>query len=1062
MFVFLGFAPLAAHAAAHPPLILEHLTAADGLPQSTVMSTLQDSRGFVWLGTEDGLVRYDGRELKRFANSPRDPDSLPGQYVWDIAEDRDGDLWIAIKNGGVARWHRDTDRFTSYRHVAGDADSLGSDNTRTLHVDSLGRVWIGTADAGIDIMDPATGKVRHLRHDPQDPASLGSDDVGTLTAGSEGDVWIGSEAGLQRWSAKLSRLVQFDNVRGIRVMSVREDRAGDIWVGTLAGGLLRLGSDGTLLSTYRHDPRDPDSISNDQVRALQEDTEGRLWVGTADGLDLLDRASGEFTHYVHDAADPQSLRDTYIMSLYQDADGLLWIGTRTGGVSRWNPRSWLLGMHRPDWLGTEPVMGFADGPGGTVWIASLQAGLVLYDPVRRERVQDSMTRAAVLGDARPMSLLKDRAGTLWIGTFANGLKSITPDGRLRSVPVKEGEHEATSAAGVMSLLQGRDGHIWIGTFGGGANVLDPASGRIRQLPIGGDDGIAGPNVTAIAEDRAGNIWLGTDGYGLTLVRPNGTVAAVFRHDRNDAQSLPADSIYALTLAADGTVWIGMEGGGLARVQGDAAQPKSLRFERVGRDEGLFDTIYGILPGEPGDLWLSGNTGIVRFSTAQKSVRAFRREHGLQGDEFSFGAYHRFADGRLAFGGPGGFNLFDPVQLDAKRPSPRVVLTGLSVMGVPQAGAEPPWLTQRFEFGFPRQHRGVRLRRARLRGAARQPPRVPHARSHRRVDRRGRTAPHHHHQSRRRQQRAGSARGDAGLGLERGAAAHRSASRPGAMALLVRLCGLRIARITPDRHARAPAAAQAARDGRAAGAHREARLFRHAHRTREPAALHGPHREDAVRGICPGRGRRGRQSRPARSQARKRLVRSPARRPGAAGVCRPTARSARGVQARREQRLRGPLRRRRVRGGAQGAGCQVARAAYRPGLHGGLCEAHRAAGSRLLRRAGRRRCLVPGRRPRRGRALQGRRHCRIQRTHARQRRGRAVLRTASQPQARLARHRDAPAPCRAERSAEGGVPAQVPHPRPQARRRGSTAALARRQVWRRVPRCSSSTSRRAAG
>ncbi len=204
------------------------------------------------------------------------------------------------------------------------------------------------------------------------------------------------------------------------------------------------------------------------------------------------------------------------MSLYQGPDGLLWIGTRTGGVSRWNPRSWLLGAHRPDWLGTDAITALADGPGGSLWIASLNGDLVQYDPVRRERVPEGLRVAAALRPARAMSLLQDRAGTLWIGTMTHGLKGLARDGTLRSIPVKAGDASSTSASGIMSLLQGRDGQIWIGTFGGGLNVLDPATGRIRQLPVGGDDGIAGPNVTALAEDRDGNVWLGTDGAGLDV------------------------------------------------------------------------------------------------------------------------------------------------------------------------------------------------------------------------------------------------------------------------------------------------------------------------------------------------------------------------------------------------------------------------------------------------------------------------------------------------------------------------------------------------------------------
>src|SRR5262249_20704567 len=149
---------------------------------------------------------------------------------------------------------------------------------------------------------------------------------------------------------------------GPPVWQVYEDRGGTLWVGTFDGGLQRLDHEGRWVATFRHDTRQPTSLSGDDVRAILEDQAGHLWVGTAGGLSLLDRPTGQFTHYRHDPGDAESLRDSMVMSLYEDATGLVWIGTRAGGVSRWNPRSWELGGHRPQWLGTELVTAFADAP----------------------------------------------------------------------------------------------------------------------------------------------------------------------------------------------------------------------------------------------------------------------------------------------------------------------------------------------------------------------------------------------------------------------------------------------------------------------------------------------------------------------------------------------------------------------------------------------------------------------------------------------------------------------------------------------------------------------------
>ena len=685
-----------ADAADAPPLVLAHITTADGLPQSTVMSTLQDSQGFVWIGTEDGLVRFDGDQLQRYAHSRDDKTSLPGNFVWDIAEDAQHDLWIATKDSGLARWSRATDKFTTYRHDPRNLQSLASDSLRTVLVDARGRVWVGTTDAGVDILDPATGHFEHLRRDDGN-GSLSSDRVYDLSQGQSGAIWIGTEAGLDRWNARTGTLERFA-LNGRAVASVLEDRSGAVWAGTFDVGVIRYAADGHLLETFFHDPARPTSIASNEVRALLQDNSGRIWIGTADGLDLLDRNNRELSHYRYEPGDADSLRASYVMSLHQDAAGLLWIGTRGGGVSRWNPRSWELGSRRPAWLGSDTVQAFADNGDGDVWVGSLGGGLTRFNTEtgRAKSIDEVAGKRNVLRHSRVMSLRRDRRGNLWIGTMTDGLKRLTADGRVQEIPVKPGDARSTSAAGIMTLVEARDGRIWIGTFGGGANVLDPATGLVRQLPYeAGTD-----NVAAIAEDAQGNFWIGTDGGGLILARSDGTVVKTFRHDPKDAKSFPVNTVYAITADASGRVWVATDGGGLVRVTGSAAQPEQIRFDAVTRAQGLTsDTVYGIVPDTQGDLWLSGNSGLVRYDPQTHAVKTYHREQGVQGEEFSSGAFLRLRDGRLCFGGPGGFNIFDPQRLTENKTPPRLALTRVEVLGVPATGPTPFWRRQEIALDY---------------------------------------------------------------------------------------------------------------------------------------------------------------------------------------------------------------------------------------------------------------------------------------------------------------------------------------------------------------------------
>jgi signal transduction histidine kinase/ligand-binding sensor domain-containing protein/CheY-like chemotaxis protein/HPt (histidine-containing phosphotransfer) domain-containing protein len=672
--------------ASDAPLILEHLTTSDGLPQGTVFATLQDSQGFVWLATEDGLVRYDGHELLRYAYSRTARGGLPGNYIEAIVEDRHHDLWIV------------------YRHDPNNAASLASNAVHTLLVDAGDRVWVGTFDAGVDVLEPASGRIEHLRHDRGDPSSLADDRINALLLDRSGTLWVGTEAGLDRSRPEHHGFQHLRPLGASHVSRVLQDSSGTLWVGTFDAGLRRLDRDGTLLGTLRHDAADAASLASDDVRAILEDQAGHLWVGTSTGLDMLNRATGQFSHYRHDPSDADSLRDSFVMSLYQDEAGLVWIGTRAGGVSRWNPHSWELGGHRPGWLGDKLVTAFADGPDNRVWIGTLGGGLTLYDDESGATTDiDTITaHHNAIGDQRVMSLLKDRHGTLWIGTFASGLRTFSRDGRLQAIAVKPGDERSLSAAGIMSLFEARDGAIWVGTHGGGANVIDPVSRRIRQLPYGSarPGAVSSPHVTAIAEDAHGNLWLGTEGGGLDLARADGTVVKVFRHDPRDPASLPANSVYALAVDARERIWVATDGGGLALVQGSAGLPDAIRFKVLSREDGLpSDTVYGVVADAGGRIWLSGDAGLARYDPENAGLKTYHREHGLQGEEFNFGAYHRLHDGRLAFGGPGGFNIFDPARLSENRLPPHVALTRVEVLGAPAPGPKPYWLLERIDLGY---------------------------------------------------------------------------------------------------------------------------------------------------------------------------------------------------------------------------------------------------------------------------------------------------------------------------------------------------------------------------
>jgi signal transduction histidine kinase/ligand-binding sensor domain-containing protein/CheY-like chemotaxis protein len=659
----------------------------------TVNSILQDSVGYVWLATESGLDRYDGYSIREYRRQRGALHGLASDYIWSIAEDAGGDLWLATDGGGVARWERKTDQFQQFRHDSQQPQSLSSDAVRSLVVDARGQVWVGTKDKGLDVLNPKSGESRHYRHHDADPQSLADDSVDTVYADRAGRIWIGTDRGLSVYDPTIdgfrSVKASIDGVAldDLRIRSIREDHAGMFWLGTVKQGLFRLDPDTHRLTAFRHDPLNPKSLSQDSVWSVLEDNAQRLWVATGDGLNLFDRTKESFTRYGHDSDNPQSLHSSIVLSLYQDRGGILWAGTREGGASHWNPRSWLFGHYFSDAFRATSVNSIANDGAGKVWVGTL-AGLVEIDSrTGRERRYDGLT------ENRIMALLYDHHGALWIGTMSGGLNKLDiATGKIQAFHSVPDDPSTLPADAIMTLYQDRAGSLWAGTFRGGLANIDRTTGKVTRFPFapGNANALSSSKASAIVEDSLGNLWIGTDGGGLNLLEVKSGRFHAYRRDDRDPNSLGDDTVYALHIDHHGDLWVGTAGAGLERVVGSSAEPGAVRFESQAHLAGMSsEVVYGIESDRDGRLWLSTNNGLARFDPQAHVIRMFHQVHGLQDEEFNFNAHNAGADGTLFFGGNNGFNAFLPDWVEADTPAPRVVLTTAAKLNRPIAPQELP-------------------------------------------------------------------------------------------------------------------------------------------------------------------------------------------------------------------------------------------------------------------------------------------------------------------------------------------------------------------------------------
>ncbi len=702
-----------AAALASPPLSVQRYSLEEGLSQQAVNAIVQDSEGFMWFGTEDGLNRFDGYDFRQLRHDRGDSETLPNGYITSLVASEDG-LWIATDGGGVVFRNAVTGKLEAPAQLR-DAPDL--QRVRTMARDRLGRLWIGSRDEGLFIFDARGKELRRIRHSPTQANSLSDDSVFSLVNLRNGDTLVGTSSGLDRLTpANLDVThISFPTElvpagQALRVRAITESPDGMVWVGT-DQGLARLDPRTARWHVYRELPEQAPgrstSLPDNRVQALLIDSQGRLWVGTMRGLSWFDSASETFSNYRRDGAEVRSLPDDYIVSLAEDRGGSLWIGTKFGGLAKWNPRTWSFGHVRAiaeEGYSDRNITSFAEDKLGRLWIGTFGSGINLLDRssgrVRTIRHQQGVRTS--LSDERVMAMLEGSSGDIWVGTMGGGLNRFDAQTLKAEVFLHDpGVPTSLGAPGVMSLLE-VDKQLWVGTFGGGISRFDARTRRFENLRAGPEDGLhlSSGRVTALARDRAGHVWIGTDGGGLNVWDQKTRRLYYYKRGAKQLDTLSADTIYSILVDDAGGVWIGTRGGGLDRVLNPADAPNGLRFANFSEAQGLpNNSVYGLRADGTGNIWISTNFGLARLDPKTNVVQRFHRLHGLQGEEFNFGSHYRDRSGKLFFGGAAGFNTFYPEMLEFNERPPRVVLTQFLKLNTPGAVGVPEERIERLKLGY---------------------------------------------------------------------------------------------------------------------------------------------------------------------------------------------------------------------------------------------------------------------------------------------------------------------------------------------------------------------------
>jgi signal transduction histidine kinase/ligand-binding sensor domain-containing protein/CheY-like chemotaxis protein len=692
---------LSLQALAQPPhpaqnLKFNHLDINDGLSQNNVLCVLQDSRGFMWFGTRDGLNKYDGYEITVYRNDPNNNNSISNNFISDILEDPKGFIWVATRGGGLNRYDREKDRFVSFRADLAGKQGLSSNLLTSLAADQQGNLWIGTEDQGLNYFSPVTGKFVRYSFDADDPLSISGDYVRDVLVDDRQQVWAGTYGeGLNLLDRTKGTFTRFRHeekdpasLANDKLCTLFEDSRHCLWIGTDGGGLDRLedpaGQSAGPKRKFVHFKQQTgsNSLPGNTVFTLREDNKSNLWIGLENsGLSIYDPVTGSFRNYLHDDIDNTSLSNNSIHSAYRDSNGNMWLGTFAGGMNILNKDGdrFLHFKHTRDdnSLSNNNVLALTPDSKKKIWIGTDGGGLDLFDPqtasFRHFRHEEGNSNS-ICGNYVLCSS-EDSKGDLWIGTWADGITVYNP--RLHTY--KHFSHDAAnpgslSSNNVYAILEDREKNIWIGTYGGELDLYHPATGNFSHYACHENDpaSVNNKKIHSLFEDREGHIWLGTDGGGLMRFDKKTLVFTQYLHN-DKGKSLSDNRVGEIYEDEKKNFWIGTMMGlnYFNRSTGE--------FRVFTTEDGLpNNVIFGLLPDGKGNLWVSTNRGISRMTIATQKFKNFGVSDGLQSFEFKEHAYCRTPSGEIYFGGVNGFNAFFPDSVREDLFEPPLVITGFQV------------------------------------------------------------------------------------------------------------------------------------------------------------------------------------------------------------------------------------------------------------------------------------------------------------------------------------------------------------------------------------------------
>lgn len=654
----------------------KRITVEDGLSQTSVEYLFQDSKGYMWIGTIDGLNRYNGSRFEVFRYSKDKPNSISGNYISAITEDDEGNIWVGTSRG-LNRINTHTSEITTYLPGINGCN-LSNYNITEILIDSKGDIYIATED-GLNLYNEEDDNFIRLYNSGDKKSSLSSQFVYSIVEDNYGNYWIGTDNGLNKIENNSQKIIKYysdggdNSINDNFIFKLYADNLDNLWIGTYNGGLNKLDLKTNKIEKFENDPNDDTSIAGNFIRYILRDSRNELWIATNNGLSRLNEEENKFINYKSKIYDPQSIVSNNVLSLFEDKSGAIWVGTYDG-ISLFNPQNSFKNYKNDPFntnsLSENMMAGIYEDDEGLLWVGTVNEGLNLID-----RKSGNITKFKSSDDEDSLSNnhIRDIVGIqneIWIATEF-GLNKYDKLTKKFTRYYNEDNENSLLYNDVRTLYIDNEGILWIGTRDG-LCTFDRKNTFKSYEDIFIKNGITENVFSDIIQDKDGIIWIASalDG-GLIRLNKNTNEIKSYRNNEEDKYSISFNALKTIAIDSKNNIWIGSQFGL------NKFDRSTEKFHRYTEDSGLSNNfIYGILIDNDDNPWMSTNYGISKFDIKNDKFVDYNVTEGLQSNEFNGYSYFKSKSGEMFFGGINGLTYFYPNQLEEKKFSPNVVIDSI--------------------------------------------------------------------------------------------------------------------------------------------------------------------------------------------------------------------------------------------------------------------------------------------------------------------------------------------------------------------------------------------------